>query len=178
MSVSFARTQGERLAMQYGRGEPPVDVHEVAEALGIRIIEADLGAEVSGLLVTTPGQQVSICVPKGRTEALVRKRFTIGHEIGHHVLGHQFEAGSHVHVDRGNFISQRGPRASQGVDPKEIEANQFAAALLMPSVWVRAAAAEIQSQGPLVDHHVEQLASKFGVSEQAMTIRLTTLRLL
>jgi Zn-dependent peptidase ImmA (M78 family) len=117
-------------------------------------------------------------VPKGKTESAPRKRFTIAHEIGHHILGHQFEAGSHVHVDRGNFISQRGPRASQGVDPKEIEANQFAASLLMPSVWVRAAAAKIQSHGPLVDRHVEELANEFGVSEQAMTIRLTTLRLL
>lgn len=176
MSIAFARTQGERLAMQSGRAVPPVDVKAIARKLGIRVIEADLGADVSGLLVTNPGQQVSICVRAGDVRA--RQRFTIAHELAHHILGHQFEAGGHVHVDRGNFISQRGPRASQGVDPKEIEANQFAAALLMPSVWVRAAAAEMQGQGPLVDQHVVKLAGQFDVSEQAMTIRLTTLRFL
>jgi hypothetical protein len=176
MSVAFARVQAERLALQSGRATPPVDVEAIAIKLGIRVITADLGVDVSGLLVTTPGQQVSICVRAG--DASSRKRFTIAHELAHHILGHQFEAGGHVHVDRGNFISQRGPRASQGVDPKEIEANHFAAALLMPSAWVRAAASEMQGKGLLVDHHVAKLAERFGVSEQAMTIRLTTLRLL
>lgn len=176
MSIAFARTQGERLALQSGLAAPRLDVNAIATKLGIRVIKADLGTDVSGLLVTSPGQRVSICVHTGDSPS--RQRFTIAHELAHHILGHQFEAGNHVHVDRGNFISQRGPRASQGVDPKEIEANQFAAALLMPSVWVRAAAAKMQGQGPLVDHHVVELAKAFGVSEQAMTIRLTTLRLL
>jgi len=174
MSLAFARAQGERLAIQSGGGRPPVDVRAVAKSLGMRIIEAELGPSVSGLLVTSPGKQVSICVQKD--DSTTRKRFTIAHEIAHHVLGHQFEAGSHVHVDRGNFISQRGPRASQGIDLKEIEANQFAAALLMPSAWVRALVEA--TEGHLVDQHVTELSQKFEVSEQAMTIRLTTLRLL
>jgi Zn-dependent peptidase ImmA (M78 family) len=41
---------------------------------------------------------------------------------------------------------------------------------------MRAAAAE--SEGPLHDDDVQELAEAFGVSEQAMTIRLSTLRLL
>jgi Zn-dependent peptidase ImmA (M78 family) len=176
MSVAFARSQGERWAAQAGVGGPPVDVHAIARKLNIHVIEADLGHDVSGLLVRTPGQQISICIQY--KDSSVRKRFTIAHELAHHLLGHQFEAGSHVHVDRGNFISQRGVRASQGVDPKEVEANQFAAALLMPSGWVRAVAAEMQKGGPLVDHHVTELAKRFQVSEQAMTIRLSGLRLL
>ena len=73
--------------------------------------------------------------------------------------------------------SQRGPRASTGVDPKEIEANQFAAMLLMPERLVRSALREMRVGHPL-DHHVEQLARQFDVSVQAMTIRLATLGVL
>jgi Zn-dependent peptidase ImmA (M78 family) len=81
-------------------------------------------------------------------------------------------------VDRGNFISQRGPRASEGLDPKEIEANQFAASLLLPVKLVQRRVKELVGDGPLLDYHVTQLAKEFAVSEQAMTIRLTTLGLL
>jgi Zn-dependent peptidase ImmA (M78 family) len=176
MGTAFARSQGERCAIELGSGSPPIDVYEIATKLNIRVIDAELGPDVSGLLVTTPGQQITICVK--HNDLAVRKRFTIAHELAHHILGHQFQPGSHVHVDRGNFISQRGTRASQGIDAKEIEANQFAAALLMPSPWIRTLVAEIQRRSPLHDHHVVELANRFIVSEQAMTIRLSSLRLL
>ena len=90
------------------------------------------------------------------------------------MLRHQFVSGEHVHVDRGHFISQRGPRSATGVDVKEIEANQFAAALLMPADLINKEMAALGG-GALLDWHVSQLASTFEVSEQAMTIRLTKL---
>ena len=79
-------------------------------------------------------------------------------------------------MDRGHFISQRGPRSSTGVDPKEVEANQFAAVLLMPTELVRHAAHDLGL--PLLDSDVSQLSRLFRVSDQAMTIRLSTLGLL
>jgi Zn-dependent peptidase ImmA (M78 family) len=77
-------------------------------------------------------------------------------------------------VDRGHLITPRNSRSSTGVDTKEIEANQFAACLLMPSKLVleRIKALKVKS---LCDDHVEKLAGEFKVSEQAMTIRLSTL---
>jgi Zn-dependent peptidase ImmA (M78 family) len=171
MSVFRARQAAERLLTSLGVRRAPVDVGNVATRLGLRVLRQELGDDISGLLVrTATGTQ--ICVAAKHPE--VRRRFTIAHEIAHHVLGHQFEPGEHVHVDRGNYISQRGVRASEGVDPKEIEANQFAACLLMPTDLVRAAVERL-GEGPLLDGHVEELARKFKVSEQAMTIRLTTL---
>jgi Zn-dependent peptidase ImmA (M78 family) len=174
MSVRFARMQAERLIERFRIKKPPVDVKYIARSLGLEITEADLGADVSGLLVTN-AESAHIIIQKSNVET--RKRFTIGHEIGHFVLRHQFESGEHVHVDRGNYISQRGPQASTGIDPKEIEANQFAACLLMPSKMVREKVAALSSAS-LLDYEVSQLAEEFGVSEQAMTIRLTTLDLL
>jgi Zn-dependent peptidase ImmA (M78 family) len=174
MNTRDARMQAERLIERLGIPGPPVKVDEIAASLGLKVIRADLGDEVSGLLVSD-GIEAKICVQ--RSDSRARQRFTIGHEIGHHYLRHQFESGVHVHVDKGNFISERGPRAADGVDPREIEANQFAACLLMPSKFVHAKVKELGG-GPLLDQHVTRLAKEFQVSEQAMTIRLTTLGLL
>ena len=174
MSVRYARTQAEKLVDRLGMSSVPVDVEKIAEQLGLPVMYADLGAGVSGLLISD-GAEAHICVQE--RDAPVRQRFTIAHEIGHHHLRHQFEPGHHVHVDRGHYVSERGPRASDGADPKEVEANQFAACLLMPMRLVREKVAELGG-GPLLDHHVSHLAGAFRVSEQAMTIRLSSLGLL
>jgi Zn-dependent peptidase ImmA (M78 family) len=63
------------------------------------------------------------------------------------------------------------------MDAKEIEANQFAACLLMPSRLLRERVTALNTK-QLYDSHVTTLAKEFYVSEQAMTIRLTSLRLL
>ena len=175
MSIHLARKTAEELVARLGFEKPPIDVDKVARSLGLRVGRGNLGAGISGLLVRN-ADGAFVCVQE--TDSRARQRFTLGHEIGHHFLRHQFEAGAHVHVDRGNFISQRGPRASAGVDPKEIDANQFAAALLMPSRMLRKRATEIVGDGPLHDGDVAALADEFDVSEQAMTIRLTALGIL
>jgi Zn-dependent peptidase ImmA (M78 family) len=173
MRVHFVRQQAETLAERSGGAEPPIDVVSIAATLGLHVTAEDLGPDVSGLLVNN-GTQAYICVQKADAET--RRRFTVAHEIGHYVLGHQFRGGEHVHVDKGNFISQRGPRSSAGIDPMEIEANQFAASLLMPSRIVRKHAAVRGTT--LLDSDVTALAKRFKVSDQAMTIRLSALGLL
>jgi Zn-dependent peptidase ImmA (M78 family) len=171
MSSRIVRDTAESLAHRYSHDQYPVDVKAIAGALGLKILYEELPDEVSGLLVTGPSGNF-IIVQKGDSEH--RKRFTIGHEIAHFSLGHRFAKGEHVHVDRGHYVSQRGPRSSTGLDPKEVEANQFAASLLMPSRLLQKAMARLRAQ-PLLDYHVSSLAEAFQVSEQAMTIRLTSL---
>ncbi len=175
MNLRQVKMLAEDLAEKYGEGTIPIKVEKIAESLGLKIIKTDLGPDVSGLLVFN-GANAQVYVQK--RDHLVRRRFTIAHEIGHHFLRHQFEGGEHVHVDRGNYISQRGPRSSDGIDVKEVEANQFAASLLMPTKSLRQRIAKLPGATPLLDHHVSLLAKEFQVSEQAMTIRLTSLGLL
>ena len=173
MRLNVVRQQAEALAERGGTAEPPIDVDSIAEMLELPVTREDLGPAVSGLLVNN-GTQAYIYVQKNDAET--RRRFTVAHEIGHYLLGHQFRGGEHVHVDKGNFISQRGPRSSTSVDPMEIEANQFAASLLMPSQLLKQHAAGYGTT--LLDSDVSALADKFNVSEQAMTIRLSALGLL
>lgn len=174
MSIRSARSRAKALVEQCGIRNAPVDVDSIARNLGLPIVYLDLGEGVSGLLVTDSN---SSCIAVQENDARTRQRFTVAHEIAHYVLRHQFEPGEHVHVDRGNFISQRGPRSSTGTDLKEIEANQFAASLLMPTRLVHDYVRKLKVR-ELLDSHVAEMARAFNVSEQAMTIRLTSLGLL
>jgi Zn-dependent peptidase ImmA (M78 family) len=169
MSVRTARQQGEALAEAFRNA--PVDVEQVAKRLLLKVVYMDLGADVSGLLISK-GDSTVIAVQG--TDSSNRQRFTIGHEIGHYWLKHQFEPGEHVHVDRGHLVTPRNSRSSIGIDPKEIEANQFAACLLMPSKLLESRIKELRVES-LRDDHIDKLAQEFEVSEQAMTIRLSTL---
>lgn len=175
MTVRFARNEAERLIEQLAPGDPPVQVEDLAQRLGLRVLYDDLGSQVSGVFVTDV-DRTSIVVHQDAP--LSRQRFAIAHAIGHFTLRHQFGRNRHVHVDRGHFISQRIPAVSEGIDREDLEANQFAASLLMPAPLVRHSVAVLVQGGLVLDRHVEHLAKEFQVSEQAMTVRLIMLGLL
>lgn len=173
MSAQIARRAAERLLAKLGVDGVPVNVGQIAKRVGLRVAYVDLADDVSALLVTDKDKTaVGVNANHSRT----RQRFSLAHEIGHFVLGHQFELGEHVHVDSGRRISARSTLASAGLDSKEIEANQFAAELLMPTKLVRMHAAEFAGH-PLLENEVEALARRFNVSRHAMTIQLSHLGL-
>lgn len=177
MSIRYARNQAEKLVAELEPGLVPVNVNSIAKRLGMVVFQEKLEEGISGLLITKTGMKPSICLQAN--DHPHRQRFTTAHEIGHFVLRHQFQKGEHVHIDRGHFISQRGPRASQGDNLQEIEANQFAASLLMPSdLIIQAVSALKKNEDLLTDTNVWALSKTFQVSEQAITIRLETLGLL
>lgn len=171
MRLRQARDRAEQLLGECGIETAPVDVLRVARHLKIKIVVEHLDPDISGLLITDKAG-TRICVNAAHHES--RRRFTIAHEIGHFVLGHHFEVGSRVHVDRSAaFVSARTSRSSEGVDTNEIEANQFASALLIPLFLLKADPKV--AGGAVTDFDVELLAAKFKVSEHSMTIRLTKL---
>ncbi len=167
MSVLRARKRAERLIDECGIHAAPVDIGVIAKHLRLKVVPAPLGGDISGLLVTRQGVS-TICVEENHHEH--RQRFTIAHEIGHHVLGHHFGDGEQVHVDR---ISMRNAKSSAGTDMLEIEANQFAAALLMPEAIVERELAKIRSKD--MGEVVRTLARRFKVSTESMAIRLNNL---
>ena len=174
MSLLAVRNRAEALIDLLGITKPPVDVVAIANRVGLQVIFTDLGDDISGALITGPHGS---CIAIRKSDPEPRKRFSIAHETAHHYLGHQFDAGEHVHVDRGHLISLRNHRSSAGTDLKEIEANQFAACLLMPSRILRESIKRLNGD-QLYDSDITALAKQYQVSEQAMTIRLSALRLL
>ena len=143
--------------------EIPVDVFGVAEALGVQI-QMDLAdEELSGALYRDNEAGPLIGV-NGRHHKN-RQRFTVAHEIGHLLLHDES-----VFVDR---VFHRSRVSSEAIDPLEIEANGFAAALLMPEDLLLA---QVDRERPLRSDTVEDLARRFEVSAQAMAFRLENLR--
>ncbi len=87
-----------------------------------------------------------------------RRRFTMAHELGHHSLAHRSG------IDKNIF--------EVSSDPQEIEANAFAAELLMPAAGVHSAP-RVHDRGD-----VAELAAHFLVSGRAMIVRLHALGLI
>lgn len=76
-------------------------------------------------------------------------------------------------------VNMRDAKSSQATDREEIEANQFAAALLMPREMILKEALRRMSRRASVaaDELVQQMARAFQVSPQAMDYRLINLGL-
>ena len=156
--------QAEQLLAAQRITKPPVKVDMVASRLDCSLREARFAqGDVSGCVTRKDGQTT---IYVRHSDHLNRKRFTIAHEIGHVVLGHlNLREGAEYFDVTVNLF--RGGAASPTWDDKrriEWQANLFAAALLMPAPWVER---EYQRAGS-----VAELATKFGVSEEAMGYRL------
>src|SRR5438132_329346 len=129
----------EEILRQTGTLRVPVDVELVAYRLDLRTEAAPLGENVSGLLVVEKGHGV---IGYNVTQASVRQRFTIAHEIGHFIL-HRSNNPSDLFIDTHYIVYRRDAQSSTGENRREIEANRFAAALLMPTTLLKT---EIQKQ--------------------------------
>lgn len=95
-------------------------------------------------------------------------RFTIAHEIGHFLLS----TDESPHIDRGFDLRLRDPVAGRGVNPEEIEADLFAAQLLMPEPLLRQDLGEPREHDWFDDRNIRELARRYEVSSQALMIRL------
>lgn len=169
------RRRVEALLGQIGLSKPPIDVHMVARSLGLQIAEAPNDDELSGFLLRQRNGGAIIGV--NARHSLNRKRFTIAHEIGHFLL---HEHANQVHVDSNKSfrVALRSPRSSTGEDVEEVEANTFAAELLMPASFLEH---DLQSSEGLSkdgEEFVGALAKKYGVSVAAMSFRLVNLGVL
>jgi len=87
-----------------------------------------------------------------------RQRFTVAHELGHHVLKHG-----------PRFRDTSATLSGGSYDPIETSANRFAAELLMPTHPMKVL---VEEQGIV---SLPTLAASFGVSEKAMHYRLKNL---
>jgi hypothetical protein len=143
------------------RSETPVRVGALANALGLGIVQSTLHPGISGQIEPSNDYLAGFLIRVNRHEVKERQRFTIAHEIGHYAL----------HRDRiGHGITDTILYRSKLSSSLEVEANKFAAQLLMPLEKVREF---LQEFGGRKDRQVAgEIARKFGVSTDAMEIRL------
>jgi Zn-dependent peptidase ImmA (M78 family) len=77
-------------------------------------------------------------------------------------------------IDRGSIKYNRDARSAEGTDRKEIEANRFAAELLMPRKFLEKDLSNLQLDVE-DESTLEQLAKKYEVSVQALAWRINRL---
>jgi Zn-dependent peptidase ImmA (M78 family) len=155
---------------ELGISKLPIPIKQIAKERGIQIKPYKFDDDVSGLLLLQNGNAIIGYDP---LESSVRQRFTIAHEFGHFIL-HSKVSG--LFVDKIFKVHFRDSESSTGENKKEKEANAFAAAILMPrNLLVN----EInKSDYDLADDSfLKELAKKFNVSTQAMSFRISNLRL-
>jgi Zn-dependent peptidase ImmA (M78 family) len=91
-------------------------------------------------------------------------------------LGHFFlHAGLEEHVDENFRIAWRSASSSKAVNWTEIQANRFAAELLMPTRFIER---DLNSLEDIDKRTVALLAKRYIVSPEAMKIRLSQLGIL
>jgi Zn-dependent peptidase ImmA (M78 family) len=172
----WIRSQVTELLKRYGIVEPPVPVESLAGKLGLQIRKEPAAADISGCLIRK-GSTTIIGVNSDQHPN--RQRFTVAHEVGHYLL--HARVGETSHVDRVPAFSAsfRDATSSLAVSLDEIEANFFAAELLMPTCFL---VRDIDSAGvDLTDDSGEVLkvwAERYGVRTQALTYRLVNLGML
>ena len=148
--------------------EAPVDVEGVARSLEIIVRKTPGKDDISGFLLKQANGTSIIGINTFHHPN--RQRFTLGHEIGHFIL-HDLDE---VHVDR-FVLKLRNQQSSTGQDEQEIEANGFAAELLMPAEFLVRDLLLFNINDLHDDRAMQRLAKRYQVSVQAMTNRLVSL---
>jgi Zn-dependent peptidase ImmA (M78 family) len=155
------------LLKKHGVTAPPVPVEKIARDEGATIYAKPLESEMAGYFYRDKG---NVVIGVNSSQSPVRQRFTVGHELGHFLL-HEYHD---PHWDRDTFrVRLRGPESSEGTDVAEMEANLFAAELLMPTSFLKRDLKLGTSVDLLDDEIVAKLAKRYGVSTQALLIKLS-----
>jgi len=162
-----------RLLEKLNLNVSPIRVKTVARSLNIKLDSADLGHDISGVLVVDGGKPR---IGYNKSHSVTRQRFSIAHEIGHYYLKHSGNKKNNVFVD-GIKVMFRRDNHSNANYTQEMEANAFAAALLMPSGLVEKKFKYLVEKDDLLsdDKIIKIMAKHFKVSEMAMTYRLMNL---
>lgn len=155
--------RAERAALEHrdqvlNRGSVgPTPVIELADKIGYKVTEFKPDSRTSEISGAVNHKNQTIYI--NSSESAYRKRFTIAHEIGHIVL-HGRDS------DRVDYRKQIG--FASGNEMAEIEANRFAAELLMPHdvfevLW------------DLYEGNLQSMAHALQVSEEAILVRADSL---
>ncbi len=167
------RERALELLERFGVEQAPVPVDDLARRLGAKVVKQDAPDELSGFVLREPTKGVAIIGVNARHHPN-RRRFTVGHELGHFLL----HEGERLHIDRqwtGYQVKLRSEQSSAGTNVDEVEANLFAAELLMPISFLNTDLAKFARLTLTTEEKIERLANKYEVSQQALTVRLTSL---
>ncbi|MCX6795790.1 MAG: ImmA/IrrE family metallo-endopeptidase [Candidatus Falkowbacteria bacterium] len=172
--IKLAIDGAEKLLNKYEISIAPVDVEKIAGDMGIEVSRMKFSKdEISGA-IKIKGKSGNPAIAVNEDHCKERQRFTIAHEIGHFIL-HSID---NFHIDSTEAVYFRDANAtSSTTNIKEVQANQFAAELLMPKSMI---VSDLQGGYKLNNSDddvqiIARLAKKYNVSSQAMSKRIGNL---
>lgn len=162
--------QISQLLHQHKVTKAPVPVDRLIRLFGIKIVMKSLENNVSGFILQEDGKAL---IAINSFHPTVRQRFTMAHELGHFMLKHKPKG---MIVDDQDFpLLWRDDEASHGTNLQEREANAFASSLLMPQEFLERDLRNLKNVDTHNETFIRTLARKYGVSPQAMLLRVSGL---
>ena len=136
--------------------DPIPSICELIEDKGIKVVECDLPESINGLAchVVREGKNIAEAVVVSNEVNVERKRFTLAHELAHHII--RSASDSEVQI--------------------EAAMNRFAGAFLMPSQRLIAETGANRSR--VTFYEIVRLKHAYGVSAAALLVRLGQLGIL
>lgn len=168
-----ARDIARQIVRDYGITEPPIRVEEVVHSQGVEIVRHRFEGPESGFALRDGSRRI---IGLNTQTSRRRQRFTVAHELGHLLL-HEGK----IIVDQAVLrVDLRNDVSSMGTDVQEIEANTFAATLLMPESLVFNHVLKLVRANSQITREtlIAELARIFDVSAEAMGYRLINLGIL
>lgn len=147
--------------------EPPINVYLMAEQLGIYVTPTflDKAAAVVNRADENRKPPTPPWILVNSTQPVERQRYSIGHEIAHLLLHDEELIVLHPHYYRRHF------------DQREIDAESFAAELLMPRDLIESSIKNLKVKDP-IEEAVFILSYLYQVSFTAMATRLYNLNMI
>ncbi len=165
--------KAEQTLRAAGALQVPVPIEKVANHLNLTM-EAGRLEDVSGILIVRGDRGA---IGYNSTHSVMRRRFTVAHEISHFLLHTRRKRKPQLFADKHVLFRLPSDDRASHRSRRDLEANQLGAALLMPG---SAVFKEIEFYGSDLDDEVaiRYLANRFRVSVAVMANRLMSLGLL
>lgn len=138
---------------------------QLAELEGV-LVEINPLPRLAGAYVREEGAEPGIWINNRLPKA--KQRYTLGHEIGHHALGHTSSLDENTEL--------LTPAETNRLSDQEKLAEAFAAWLLMPLPLVETTLSQLGMQGDLSQTDVYQLSLALGSSYAATCVHLSNLK--
>lgn len=156
MDENIAIARARKLLKDAGITTVPVDVETLASFLGFQVSRTELADGEAGCTVE---RRRKICIWVNQNDSPLRQRFTILHEIAHHVLKLPSRHGEKVPSDELERFTGR--------HPEEVLCDIFAAECLVPWVIIQPLAEEKD----FTLEHLAELAELFQASRSCIASR-------
>jgi hypothetical protein len=158
--------------LQAGTYPVPIPIEDWALALDITAIEALETEGFEGGLMMFPDRSSGTILVNEKASHR-RRRFTIGHELGHFLLPwHTPRSGQGFLCSSKDMSVFRATPGGDRYVEMEAQANQFSAGLLMPAPLVRA---DLRARRNFEVSHIVELSDRYDVSKEAMARRCVDL---